>query len=259
MTNNDFNWEDTKQLTPIQIFLAFFLPSAFAFTGFRIVLPKLVANGVPVLIGWPGVASVMLFILVLIGLTLLKKEAKELNISLSERMCLKKLPLKQWGLLTGIIVIGVIVTVLSMQLVTPFMALTGMSIPSYMPFFLDPSIDPMTTSPAILSPGLALKGNSLLIPFIALTLFLNILAEELYFRAWILPKLSSYKNLGWVLNGVFFALYHTFQLWLLPGILVGSLFIAFVIYKGKSIWPAFAQHMLINMMTVAGMAMLILG
>ncbi|MBT5072489.1 MAG: CPBP family intramembrane metalloprotease, partial [Kordiimonadaceae bacterium] len=46
----------------------------------------------------------------------------------------------------------------------------------------------------------------------AMTLFLNILTEEFYFRAYLLPKLSKYGNLSWVINGGLFALYHSFQL-----------------------------------------------
>jgi len=121
-----------------------------------------------------------------------------------------------------------------------------LSIPGYMPFFLNPAINPTAVDMSILSPGLPLHANYALLPLIGITLLLNILAEELYFRAWMLPKLSQFGVWGWVMNGIFFALYHTFQIWLLPILLVGSLFFAFVFYRSKSIWPSLVAHLIGN-------------
>jgi len=125
---------------------------------------------------------------------------------------------------------------------------------------LNPRIDPANTDVAILSPGLNPQGMYGLLFLIAVTVFLNILTEELYFRAWMLPKLSRYGTWGWVMNGVLFAFYHTFQLWLLPMLLVASLSFAFIFYKSKSVWPVFAAHMIVNLLiAVLGMLTLIIG
>lgn len=127
-----------------------------------------------------------------------------------------------------------------------------------MPFFLDPAIDPATSDMAILSPGFPLHGRYELLPLLAITLLLNIATEELYFRAWMLPKLSRFGNWGWVLNGVLFALYHSFQIWLLPVLLVGSLFFAFVFYRSQSLWPPVVAHFIGNfVLGIAGTVMLI--
>ena len=131
-------------------------------------------------------------------------------------------------------------------LVEPFKNITGLSIPDYMPFWLDPSIYPMKTDPEILSPGYPLKGNYIFIVVMAVTLLLNILAEEFYFRAWLLPKMHSLGKWSWIVNGVLFAAYHTFQLWLFPILLVASLTVAYVTYKSKSLWPAFIVHLVGN-------------
>lgn len=241
-----FNWEKAPQLTIVQLILAVFLPSAFAFTGFHAVLPVLVAAGLPVIVAWPMVAGLMLLVFVILAIILLHREAQALGISLWARMCMKKLSLKQWGIYIGIILVGLLVSQLAQRLVVPFMQTLGLKIPAYMPFFLNPTINPMTTDAAVLSPGLPLSGSFGLLPLIGITLFLNILTEELYFRAWMLPKLSRYGTWGWVLNGTFFALYHTFQIWMLPVLLVASLFFAFIFYSSKSIWPSFAAHLIGN-------------
>jgi membrane protease YdiL (CAAX protease family) len=259
MSDDTFIWQNTKQLSIVQIILTFLIPSAIAFTGFRIVLPKLVEGGIPSIIAWPAVASIGLFGLVLVAIVFLNKEAKKLNVSFKERACLRSLSLKQWSVYVGILIFGMVVALVLTKVSILFTQLPGLSVPDYFPFFLNPAIDPMNTESSLLTPGFVLKGAFWLIPFIALTLFLNILAEDLYFRAWLLPKLSKYGKLSWVINGGLFAFYHTFQLWLLPQILPISLFLAYVVYKSKSIWPALAFHLFFNTLTVVGMVFLIMS
>lgn len=259
MTTHEFTWEKTKQFSLFQTFIAFVIPGVIAFIGFRMVLPMLVDQGLPAIVAWSVVASVMLGILVTAAMMFHHKEAKKLQVSLSSRMCLKKLSVKQWLVSFGILLLGLLIAGGAVQLVKPFMLATGLTIPEYMPFFLNPTINPAEADPSMLSPGFPLQGQFFLIPLLAVTLLLNILAEEFYFRAWILPKLSHYGHLGWILNAVFFALYHAFQFWLFPTILVGSLLWAFVIYHTKSIWPAFAGHLVGNFLFgILGIVLLIL-
>jgi len=259
MSDDTFIWQSAKQLSILQITLAFLIPSAVAFTGFRAVLPVLVERGVPSIIAWPAVASIMLLGFVLVAIIFLNKEARELNISFKQRACLRSLSFKQWSVYVGILFLGMVVTIIISKTSILFTRIPGLSVPDYFPFFLNPAIDPMNTESSLLTPGFVLKGAIWMIPFIALTLFLNILTEELYFRAWLLPKLSKYGNMSWVINGGLFALYHSYQLWLLPQILPVSLFTAYVVYKSRSIWPAFAFHLLTNILTVLGMVFLIVS
>ena len=65
-----FEWNNCHQLSIFKIFLAFLLPSSFAFIGFRFVLPLLVNNGYPKVVMWGFVASIMLLIFVIIGVCL---------------------------------------------------------------------------------------------------------------------------------------------------------------------------------------------
>jgi membrane protease YdiL (CAAX protease family) len=259
MENNVFDWHKSSQLSIVQFLLAIFIPSGVAFAGFHGVLPLLVADGLPVMIAWPTVASVMLLGFVLVAVFLMHREAKGLNISLAARMGMKKLTLKQWGLYIGIAVVALVFSILAQSLVIPLMNVFHFTIPAYMPFFLNPGIDPMTADLSVVSPGLPLSGNYGLLLLVGITLFLNILTEELYFRAWMMPKLSRYGAWGWIMNGIFFALYHTFQIWLLPTLLVTSLFFAFIFYHSKSIWPCFAAHLVGNLfLSILGILMLIM-
>ncbi|MDH5399687.1 MAG: CPBP family intramembrane metalloprotease [Cyclobacteriaceae bacterium] len=140
------------------------------------------------------------------------------------------------------------------------MELLGLKVPQYYPFWLDPAIDISKTDTSLLSPGFKLEGAYFILPLIAMTLLLNILAEEFYFRAWLMPKMMRYNHWSWVINGLLFGLYHIFQLWLMPVILVNSLIMAWVVYMSKSIWPALVIHLTVNFLGAGlGIMLLILG
>lgn len=258
--NNNSQWNRLQQFSAFQTIIAFLLPSVFAFTGFRVVLPSLVSNGYPKVLMWGIVATAMLLIFVFIGFFLIRKDAKKAGISIADRLLLKKIGLKQWLICVGILVAGLVLSVGATPLVALFEKLPFLSIPHYMPFWLNPSIDPMNTSPDVLSPGYALKGNALVLVIMSVCLLLNILAEEIYFRAWLLPKMQRFGKWSWVLNGLLFALYHTFQLWLFPIIFVLSLATAVTVHISKSILPAFAVHFIANfIMGVLGILFLVIG
>ena len=254
-----FKWEKSKQLSVIQLLLATFLPSGFAYVGFRVVLPALVKNGTPVLVGWPAVASIMLFVFVLLAFLLMRTEAQQLGLSLGKRMCFKRLSWKEWGIAIGILVVAFFLAMGAQGIVPSYMDALGLSVPEYMPFFLNPRIIPAEANPADLSPGLDLRGKYYLVILMAVTLLLNILAEEFYFRAWMLPKLSRYGSWGWVINGILFAFYHSFQIWLLPLLLISSLSFAFVFHRTRSIWPTFAIHLLLNALNLLPVVAMIAG
>ena len=254
-----FEWSEAKQLSLFQIFFAFAIPSAIAFTGFRFVLPAVHAAGAPSILAWPVIASVMLLGFTVAPLWLMHREAKELEISLQQRLCLKPLNRKQWLVASAILIVGLIVAGATGSLNGIWMGITGLSVPEYFPFFLNPAVDPMAMAPEALTPGFQLKGAYWLIGLMIVTLLLNILVEEIYFRAWLLPKMMTLGTVAWAVNGVAFALYHTFQLWLLPQLIPLSLFMAFVVYYTRSIWPAFVFHLAINSLSVGAIVYLIVS
>ena len=56
-------------------------------------------------------------------------------------------------------IVGIILSIVVTPAVDFIQDLPGLSIPDYMPFWLNPSIDPMNTDMDILSPNYSLKGN----------------------------------------------------------------------------------------------------
>lgn len=259
MAEHSFEWERSSQLSIPQVLLAISGPSAIAFAGFHGVLPRLVASGMPVLVAWPLVASVMLGGFVVFAIILLRGDARRMGVSLYARFCLRRPTGREWLISLAVFVLAIALTAAGAAIVPPMLRAIGYEIPSYMPFFLNPAINPMEAEMEVISPGLPLAGEYGLIPLILLTLTLNVLTEDLYFRAWMLPKMARYGTAGWVANGVLFASYHTFQLWLFPALLGVTLCMAFLVYKTRSIWPSFALHMLINGLNLVGIVALIAG
>ncbi len=257
--NHDFMWADAPQFGWIQILLAFAIPSMIAYFGFHFVLPAVHDSGVAAIVAWPLIASAMLAVFTVVPVFFMKREAAHLNISLQSRMCLTPINKKKWLFAIVVLFAGLAAASGLGFLSIIWSDFSGLRAPEYFPFFLNPLIDPMTADIDSLTPGFQLRGAYWLIGLISLTLILNILVEEFYFRAWLLPKMQNLGKMSWVANGLGFAFYHSFQLWLLPQILPVSLLMAFVVYHTKSIWPVLSIHLLVNSLTVVAMLMLILA
>ena len=260
MNSNGLEWDKVKQLSIIQMLLATFVPSGVAFIGFHFIAPTLVDAGMSKIYSWAIIAIIMLLVLVIFAIILLQKEAKQLGITIYERMCFKKVPGKLW-IISIVIMLGSLITVSGAQLmIPPILKAINFTIPSYTPFFLNPTIDPLTVDLSVIDQNIIFKGNYLLVFIMAVALILNILAEELFFRAWMLPKSSSFGKWAWVINGALFALYHTFQFWLFPALIVSSLAMAFVFYKTKSIWPSLIGHFIGNfVISIMSILLLVMG
>ena len=257
--NTHFEWNKVKQLSAAGMLEATFIPSIIAFMGFHFVAPLMVANGISKIHSWNYVAIALLLIFVLLAVLLLRREARNLGISIFSRMCFKKISARQWILAAVVMVSSMAVCSLLSSLIAPMLKALHFNIPDYTPFFLNQTINPAGADMSVIDPNTVFKGNYSIIALMAVSLILNILTEELYFRAWMLPKLSKYRKYAWVINGLLFAFYHTFQLWMLPVLLPASLAMAFVFYKTKSIWPSLIGHIIGNfILSLAGVIMLVL-
>ncbi len=241
-----FRWEAVKPFTLYQTILSFLIPSAIATVLFHVALPKLVSGGLSPIVAWPIVACFGLTAIVGFAFWRLRKEAAELNVNFSERMLFSKLSGKQWGLYIGILIIGIALSAVVSKWIVSFMNHTGLSAPDYYPFWLNPAFDMGIANPKLSIQGITLSGAFWIIPIMILTLLLNILAEEFYFKAWLLPKMHQLHDWAWILNGLLFALYHVFQIWLMPVILPMSLIMAFVTWHSKSVWPGLLIHLIVN-------------
>lgn len=75
------------------------------------------------------------------------------------------------------------------------------------------------------------------------SLFNYLLGEELFFRGILLPKMNGvFGRWDWAMNGILFATYHVHKIEDVPVFLVGSIFIAYLNKKYRSIYPALIIH-----------------
>ena len=93
-------------------------------------------------------------------------------------------------------------------------------------------------------------SRSSLIPSLFLGLLLSgfgaSVVEELYFRGYLLPRISRFKMLAPLMNVALFSLYHFFSPWQYPAIFLGFLPVVYVVYLKKNIYLGIVIHCLLN-------------
>ena len=94
-------------------------------------------------------------------------------------------------------------------------------------------------------------------------LILDVLAgpivEELYFRGYLLPRLSRFGRKAPFLETLLFTIYHFWQPWLYPAILVAFASVVFPVYRTRNIYVGIWAHCLLNLLGGLAITALILG
>ena len=101
-------------------------------------------------------------------------------------------------------------------------------------FLVDPSAYARSSLILTLSLGLLLSG------------FGASVVEELYFRGYLLPRISRLKMLAPLMNVALFSVYHFFSPWQFPVIFLAFLPIVYVVYIKKNIYLGIIVHCLLN-------------
>ena len=165
----------------------------------------------------------------IVALILLRREGYKLSISaLRERVRLHwPKGWKKWGLALAVFVIAYALSMLAHPLCKSLASVPGFIPPTFWPPASDPRVE--ITSAADAFPDINLSGNYLFFVFFLVYGFIfNIVGEELYYRGLLLPKMRGvFGKWDWVANGILFTLKHVYQRWLFPGLLAGSLGLAF--------------------------------
>jgi uncharacterized protein len=104
--------------------------------------------------------------------------------------------------------------------------------------------------------------SALLVTFGAY-LLLNVLAgpivEELYFRGYLLPRLSRFGRKAPLLETLLFTVYHFWQPWLYPAILAAFAAVVFQAYRTRNIYVGMWAHCLLNLSGGLALTALVLG
>tara|TARA_R110002167_G_scaffold205954_10_gene409965 strand:+ start:947 stop:1702 length:756 start_codon:yes stop_codon:yes gene_type:complete len=73
-------------------------------------------------------------------------------------------------------------------------------------------------------------------------------AEELFFRGYLLPRMTAFKNLAPVLNGTLFGLYHFWQPHNYLAIIAIGIIISYVVWKKKNVFLGMIIHCTLNIL-----------
>ncbi|NIM58417.1 MAG: CPBP family intramembrane metalloprotease [Candidatus Aminicenantes bacterium] len=109
---------------------------------------------------------------------------------------------------------------------------------SFLPvwFFYGEDFSGFSKSIIIFSAIFRLISDGMIIPVI----------EELYFRAYLLPRLSHFKYAAPVINALLFAIYHLWQPWNIVILVIVSLIYCYAAWLTKNFYISLALHGLIN-------------
>ena len=85
------------------------------------------------------------------------------------------------------------------------------------------------------------------------------IVEELYFRGYLMPRLSRLKGWAPLVNTVLFALQHFLTPWQLPFIILGVLPQAYLVSKKRNILLGIIAHSLLNLLSTLLLIMSVFG
>jgi membrane protease YdiL (CAAX protease family) len=106
------------------------------------------------------------------------------------------------------------------------------------------------------NPGYGTEDRSLLANLFLIGIIVDgIIApvlEELYFRGYLLPRMSYLKGWAPLVNGAFFGLYHFWQPHNLVALIVVGTILSYVVWKTKNVYLGIALHCAINIVGAAG-------
>jgi len=89
------------------------------------------------------------------------------------------------------------------------------------------------------------------IPFMSFVLVINIFAEELWWRGYILPRQElEHGRWAFLVNGVLWSLFHMFKWWAVPLMLFRTWMEPFVVQRTNNTTPAIFMHFISNGISV---------
>ena len=208
-----------------QSLLFFGVPAIIAALDHHVLWPWLVSLGLSEENGWHCaylIWFVGLFVAALVAYTL---EGNSLRWrSFRERYRLGPLKWREWGWTLGGILVFAALAYASNSL-----ALTVFDRLGFVP------------------PDLAPSGPVTNVPLYLVTLLLNVLSEELWWRGYILPRQElTHGRYTWLVHGVLWACFHAYKWWAVPFMLITTWIVPFIAQRLKNTTPGIVSHLITN-------------
>jgi membrane protease YdiL (CAAX protease family) len=218
-------------------FLLHILPGILVTVALLVFKPLLDTSGYPPLLAF--LLSISLIDIPFM-LGVMFNEGKKLNGSLSlEGVVLyrKKVP---WKTFAWVFVGAFVVMYLLLMLSVPLDALMAESVFSWVPrwIFFDDAIqyEGYAKNALILVFTLHLLITGIVLPWV----------EELYFRGYLMPRISRYEKWAPLIGAFFFGLYHVWQLFDFAGVFLLGAGLGYVVWWKKDIRLSISLHVIAN-------------
>ena len=218
-------------------FLMHVLPGLLVTVAFLLLKPLLDSSGYPPLLAFL-LAVLLIDIPFMLGVML--NEGKKLNGRLSLEGVVLYREKVSWKTFALVFVGAFVVVYLLIMLVTPISTLLTKSVFSGLPewIFLEEQAqyEAYTKNILVVVFTLQLVITGIVLPWV----------EELYFRGYLMPRISRYGKWAPLLGGLFFGLYHVWQLYGFPTVFLIGVALGYVVWWKKDIRLSIGMHVFVN-------------
>ena len=235
--NDSTSTQIIDQHSLMKSFLMHVLPGLLVTVAFLLLKPLLDSSGYPPLLAFL-LAVLLIDIPFMLGVML--NEGKKLNGRLSLEGVVLYREKVSWKTFALVFVGAFVVVYLLIMLVTPISTLLTKSVFSGLPewIFLEEQAqyEAYTKNILVVVFTLQLVITGIVLPWV----------EELYFRGYLMPRISRYGKWAPLLGGLFFGLYHVWQLYGFPTVFLIGVALGYVVWWKKDIRLSIGMHVFVN-------------
>lgn len=218
-------------------FLLHIAPGILVTVAFLVLKPILDSTGYPPLLAFL-LAILLLDMPFMLGVML--SEGKKLNGQYSLSGVVLYREKVSWKTFALVFIVAFVVLYLLIMLTTPLSSVLAESAFSWLPkwFFFDDAAqyDGYAKNTLILVFALQLLITGIFLPWV----------EELYFRGYLMPRISRYEKWAPLIGGFFFGLYHLWQLYGFVGVFLLGAGLGYVVWWKKDIRLSISLHVFAN-------------
>jgi membrane protease YdiL (CAAX protease family) len=222
-----------KQLGKTRSIIYHLYPGILITLGFIILAPLSIQYGYPPQFGMLAAIVIVAIPVLLLHLCNVKKQEGANNISrlngLTNRLPMWRLILYSLGLVAAAFIIWGITQPLDLYISHKFF--------KWLPtWYTVQDFAGYDTGKVKITLALNLLLNGILAPY----------AEEFYFRGYLLARMTAWGKYAFVINAVFFSLYHFWQPYIYLTLILALLPMIFMVYKTRDIRLGILTHSLLN-------------
>ncbi|MCX7747734.1 MAG: CPBP family intramembrane metalloprotease [Clostridia bacterium] len=242
---------DSRTIKPAPLWqsLCFFgISSILIITNLYVIMPHLLASGIPFLTGYFILFYTPFLLLFVTEIIFYKRNIRKLSWeSFKGYFRIKKLNRKTLFWTIGLFLFW-LVSFFGLGFTQKLIAeIPFFNPPSYFP----PEINPLKSMVSGELMGTPLEGNWWIIIVCTIGWFFNIFGEELLFRGYLLPRQEmKYGKHAWIINGVLWTLWHSFWRWQLIPLFFTCMSLSFVAQKTQSTLPGIIVHGVLNFIPI---------